>query len=100
VPKKAGVTIGQRSGLSNGDVNAIHAMYRTWRNNVQVSRTFASPHSQNAHAYLSGIGWRKVNKNSANGVTNMFAGLCEAVANSKKVSVLVDGSFIYEMYVN
>lgn len=100
VPKQGGVTIGQRAGLSQGDINAVHAMYQVWRSNVTVTRTFSSPHSQNAHALMAGIGWRKVSKISPDGVTNMFAGLCEAVANSKKVNVRIDGQFIYEMYLN
>ena len=60
--------------------------------NKKVLRTFTSPHSQNAHAYLDGIGWRKVKKNSGDGVTNMFIILNAAKAHGRTVSGTIDSN--------
>lgn len=92
-----GKTIGQRSSLSQNDINTIHSIYTTWHYNVTVSRTYTSKDSQNAWAYFSTLGWRKIKTGSANGVTNMFIAFCEAVANNKKVHVYIDGSSVYRM---
>lgn len=92
-----GKSIGQRSGLSNGDISAVHSMYITWHRNVTVSLTYATYHSQNAWAYISSLGWRKIQTGSADGISNMFLAFCEAKANSRKVNVYADGSNVYRM---
>jgi len=61
-----------------------------WTNNVNVTRTYASSHTQNAWAILSGIsGWKKVLNHSTDGVTNCFVLLNSALANGKKVDVYI-----------
>lgn len=92
-----GKLIGQRSGLSNGDISAVHAMYQTWHYNKTVSRTYATYSSKNAWVYVQSAGWRRIKAGSADGITNMFVGFCEAKANNKKVHVFMDGSFVYRM---
>lgn len=87
---QSGVTIGQRNGLSAGDIAAIHAIYRLWHYNKRVWNTFASNDSQNAWANIEGLGWRKLKPNAADGVTNMFVAFCEAVANNLRVHVFAD----------
>ncbi len=93
----AGTSIGQRSGLSNGDIEGVHAMYITWHRNMNVGLTYVSSHSQNAWAYISTMGWRKIKTGSTDGITNMFAAFCEAKANNRKVNVYADGSTVYRM---
>jgi len=93
----AGTSIGQRSGLSNGDIEGVHAMYITWHRNMNVGLTYVSSHSQNAWAYISTMGWRKIKTGSSDGITNMFAAFCEAKANNRKVNVYADGSTVYRM---
>ncbi|MFQ5587793.1 MAG: Dot/Icm T4SS effector Zinc-dependent metalloprotease LegP [Nitrospiria bacterium] len=92
-----GKLIGQRSGLSNGDISAVHAMYQTWYYNKAVSRTYASHGSKNAWVFVQSVGWRRIKAGSADGITNMFVGFCEAKANNKKVHVFMDGAFVYRM---
>ena len=94
-PLQSGVTIGQRTALSAGDIAAVHAMYQLWYYNVNVQLTYASKDSQNAWAYIQGLGWRRVNPGATDGVTNIFLGLAEAQANNRKVDVLADGGFVY-----
>ena len=99
-PTQAGAVIGQRNGLSQGDINAIHSIYNTWHTNRLVTRTFASTGSKNAWAAIEGLGWRKIKADSPDGVTNMFVALCEARAAGRRVNVLADGSDISTMYLN
>ena len=98
VPTQAGAVIGQRNGLSAGDIAAIHAIYRTWHYNRRVFQTFTSHHAQNAWALVEGLGWRKVMDGAGDGVTNMFDALCEACAHNQRVSVEADGAKVYIFY--
>lgn len=98
-PKQSGVTIGQRSGLSQGDINTVHHIYKTWWNNVRVYQVFASHDKQNAWANVESLGWRRVEPKSPDGVTNMFVALTEAVANNLRVSVHADGTHLEILYL-
>ncbi len=55
VPIQAGVTIGQRNGLSTGDIAAIHAMYATKPFMEQVKRysAFLYPNAGNTKARIN-----------------------------------------------
>ncbi|WNM63644.1 Dot/Icm T4SS effector Zinc-dependent metalloprotease LegP [Candidatus Nitrospira neomarina] len=97
VPKQSGVILGQRSKLSKKDIAAIHSIYRTWHYNKTVSRVYTTQHAKNAHVYLSGVGYKKIDPKSNSGVTNMLSGFCEALANNRKVHVYMDGGSIYRM---
>ncbi len=83
--------IGNRPNLRQ----MIPAVSKIWKNNVSVTRAYTSYHSQNAWVLIGGVGWRKVETTSKDGVTNMFILFCEAVANSKRVDVYVDGAKVY-----
>lgn len=98
VPKQSGVTIGQRNGLSAGDIAAIHHIYQTTHHNLSVLHVYATPHSENAWAYLSGLGWRKVDPNAPDGITNTFELLATSRAFDRKVHVRLDGGRIYTAY--
>jgi hypothetical protein len=98
VPKQAGVTIGQRNGLSAGDIAAVHHIYRTLHYNLTVSLVYATPHSKNAWAAFAGLGWRNVDPNAADGVTNVFEVLAASRAAGKKVHALLDGVNVYAAY--
>jgi astacin len=98
VPKQAGVTIGQRNGLSAGDIAAVHHIYQTTHHNLTVQQVYATPHSKNAWAHLSGLGWRKIDPNAPDGVTNTFEILAVSRAWNKKVHVRLDGGQIFAVY--
>jgi hypothetical protein len=98
VPKQAGVTIGQRNGLSAGDIAAVHHIYRTLHYNLAVSLVYSTPHSKNAWAYFTGLGWRKVHPDAPAGVTNTFEVLAVSGATGKKVHAELDGGHIYAAY--
>lgn len=70
-----------------------------WYPSVTVSQVFATRETQNAWGYFQGLGWRRIQTGSADGVTNMLALLTEAVANGKKVTVYADGNFVYQAYL-
>jgi astacin len=97
-PKQSGVTIGQRSTLSAGDIAAVHAIYKTTHYNLTVSQVYSTPHSKNAWAYLAGLGWRRVHSNATDGVTNTFALLATSRAFGRKVHAQLDGNYIYTAY--
>ncbi len=95
-----GKSIGQRSGLSNGDIATAHAIYTTWHTNRLVSQVYSTYHSQNAWARIQGLGWRKVKTGNKDGCTNTFVALCEVKANNRTVNVFADGSTINRVYLN
>ncbi len=64
-----------------------------------VSQVYASRDAQNAWAYFPSLGWRRIQPGSGDGVTNVLAVLTEAVAKGLSVTVLVDGTFIYQAYL-
>jgi len=70
-----------------------------WHSNIEVNRTYATIHSKNAWAYFQGLGWRKIQPVSPDGVTNMLALFAEAVANGKRVTIYADGNFVYQAYM-
>ncbi|MEM8748839.1 MAG: S8 family peptidase [Pseudomonadota bacterium] len=83
--------IGNRPNLRQ----MIPAAAKTWRNNVSVTRVYATYHSKNAWAAISGMGWRKIETGSDDGVTNMLMLLTEACASGQRVDVYADGSKLY-----
>ncbi len=70
-----------------------------WLSNVTVGQVYASHHSQNAWAYFSGYGWRKIQPGTADGLTNMLALLATARARDKRVTVYADGDHVYSAYL-
>lgn len=94
------VTNIQRAGDDiTADINVGGAAAKAWHYNVDVRMTFAHHTTQWAWAYIDTLGWRRIKDSAADGVTNMFAACCEAVANGHKVHVYADGTFIYTMYL-
>ena len=73
----------------------IGSVTKTWRHNMTISRAYTTSDSKNAWAYVNTVGWRKISPDAPDGVTDVFMTVCEAVANSKKASVYLDGSFIH-----
>lgn len=71
----------------------------TWQSNVTVSQVFASRDSQNAWAYFAGIGWRKIQAGTSDGITNMLTLFSQAVAKNKTVTIYFDGDFVYQAYL-
>lgn len=86
---------------SGKDITAVlvSGEARRWVNNVTPTMTYASHNSENAWVQLQGIGWRRIMPGNPDGVTNMFAAFCEAVAHSRKVHVNVDEQYVYIMYL-
>lgn len=100
VPKQSGVTIGQRNGLSAGDIAAVHHIYRTLHLNLMVSLAYATPHSRNAWVNFTGLGWRKVDPNTPAGHTNTFELLVASRAYGRPVHAELDGNTVYAAYGN
>lgn len=66
---------------------------------TKVTQVYASRDAQNAWAHFPGLGWRRIQPGAADGVTNVHAVLTEAAAKNLTVTVLVDGSQIYQVYL-
>ncbi|MDQ3699795.1 MAG: C1 family peptidase, partial [Chloroflexota bacterium] len=79
--------------------SAAVAIGAVWQHNVKVTQTFASHHTQNAWAHLHGLGWRKIQPGTADGITNMLALFAQATAQGKAVTVYVDGGSVYQAYL-
>jgi len=80
-------------------INVGGVASKEWVTNKAVVRTYTSYHSRNAWAQIQGIGWRKINAGESDGVTNTFVALCDAQANSVPVTVYVDNTSLYRMYL-
>ena len=72
---------------------------KQWYYNRTVASVFAYYTTQWAWANISGLGWRRINGGSADGVSNMFVSLCEAAANGRQVHVEADSGLLYTMYL-
>lgn len=86
--------------LSQDDIDGIQSIYGEleWHS-VTLDRVFATPHSQNAWAYLNGVGWRKIQPLSSDGVTNVFVMCCEARASNKAITLQATASEILTAYL-
>jgi hypothetical protein len=69
-----------------------------WHNNKQVTRTHAKNSTQQAWAIISGVGngWIRIRPNAADGVSNVYLILSTALANNRRVDVLVTNNEITE----
>lgn len=87
--------------LHADDIAGIQSIYgvQQWHAGKKILRVFASYHAKNAWAFIEGLGWRKLRPAKSDGVTNMFAGFCDARANDLTTTVLVTENTIEQMYV-
>ncbi len=63
-----------------------------WNYNLTVNSVFAHSLSQNAQAYLSGLGWRIIAQGDATGVTRVFVLLSDAAKTNRKVHVFIESN--------
>lgn len=70
-----------------------------WHNDRMVTRAFASVDAQNAWVNMEGLGWRRLSPGAADGVTNLFVMLCDALANGRKANVYADATSIAIAYL-
>ena len=92
---------GSSSGLEIIDISASGPSMTvktqaSWQYNLSVIRTHAKNGSQMGWAIVSGSSWLRVRPLSSDGVTNIFMILCEALANNRKVDVLIVNGEITE----
>ncbi len=72
----------------------------TWINNLSILRVYASSHSKNTYVIASGLpGWRKIHEDSTDGVTNVYATSCDALAFNRQVDLYVDDTKVYRIVV-
>lgn len=94
------VTNIQRDGTSiRADINAGGVVEQAWSYNKTVRMTFAHHASQWAWADIEGLGWRRIQEGSADGVTHLFSTLCDALTHQRKIHVLTDATKIYTLYL-
>lgn len=60
-----------------------------WTN---ITRTYATPQGKNAWAHLPDQGWRRIDPNQPDGVTNALILLALARATDREANVIVDES--------
>jgi M6 family metalloprotease-like protein len=71
-----------------------------WQNDRVVLRTHAKNLSQQTWAFFQGdTAWLQIGNSSIDGARNCFMTLCEALANGRKVDVLVSGGRIVEVTI-
>ena len=87
--------IGNRPNLRE----LVPLIAKSWHVNKKVIRVYTSHHSQNAWAYIEGIGWRKIKTGAPASVNAMSAAFCDALTFNKTVNVYADNSNIYRMYL-
>jgi astacin len=89
-----GMTLGQRNGLSPGDIAAIQSIYQLWQT-ATVSRVYTSGGSKNCWVMPQGQGWLRIDPKSEDGCGNIFDQCCFAKAFGKKMSLFKDGTKVY-----
>jgi hypothetical protein len=69
-----------------------------WHNDKQVVRTHVKNGTQQAWAIISGVGtsWLRIRPNAPDGVSNIHIILSAALANNRRVDVLVTNNEITE----
>ena len=72
---------------------------RTWVRDKRVTGLWTNSSANNAHVFLSGEGWRRLQNDHASTHHAMLAELCGARAGSRRVDALVDGNEIQQLYV-
>lgn len=72
---------------------------RSWQNNKKVTGLWSNTSAKNAHVYLSGHGWAKIQNNNATTHQAMLIELAGAKAAGRNVNALVDNKKIHELYV-
>jgi C1A family cysteine protease len=72
---------------------------RDWIDNTRVTGVWSNSSANNAHVFLSGVGWRRLQHNATTTHHAMLNELLGAKAGNRKVNALVDGSTIHELYV-
>lgn len=94
---------GVQRSLGADDRMGLEALYNegtgAWRYDQIVSTLYTTYHSQNVHAYVQGLGWRKMAQGSPDAVTNMLNLLAEARCAELPVHIREDGSYIHELYL-
>ncbi|GAA2005939.1 matrixin family metalloprotease [Microbacterium ulmi] len=86
--------------LSDDDIAGIQSIYggSPWIT-ATLDSVYATPHSKNAWAYPHGVGWRKIQPLTADGVSNVFATLVRARAAGSAVTLHVTGNEIDTVYL-
>jgi hypothetical protein len=79
----------QRIGTRPNLRQLIPKVANVWQHNMQVVRTHAKVGSRQAWALFSGTSWLRIRGEATDGVSNVFDILCEALANSRRVDILV-----------
>jgi immune inhibitor A len=93
------VTNIQRSGNNIIlDINVAGPMTAGWHYDKKITSTYTHYSSQWAWAYITDLGWRRLQDGSPYLVTNMFIALCDAMANGYPVHIYADSMYIYSMY--
>jgi hypothetical protein len=87
--------------LDQDDIDGIQQLYGAaqWHHNLTITRLFTSHHSENCWAHIQGMGWRKIQTGSTDGVTNMFFALSQARAHGTNVSIYIEDDTIRIMYL-
>ncbi|MEM9577353.1 MAG: Dot/Icm T4SS effector Zinc-dependent metalloprotease LegP [Pseudomonadota bacterium] len=89
-----GQTLGQRNGLSPGDVAAIQSIYQLW-DTVTLDRVYSTSGNRNCWVMPQGQGWLRIDPATDHGVANIFDQCCNALAFGRQVSLFKDGSRVY-----
>ncbi|SET18257.1 immune inhibitor A [Nitrosomonas marina] len=83
----------------NATISVGTVSTQVWLANKIIDRTYTSYHTQNAWVHIKNTGWRKIKSDHPDGVTHLLIMACEAQANNVPVTVYVDDSTIYRMYM-
>ena len=77
--------IGNRPNLRQ----LIPSVANVWHHNKLVRRVHVKDGSRQAWAIIDGSGWLRIRPTSTDGVTNLLAIFCEALANNRRVDVYI-----------
>ena len=79
---------------TDGGVTAV-----VWHRDKRVTAMWSNASNRNAHAAVSGLGWRRISPANDSCFVTMTSMLAHAEASGKRTDVKLDGTTIVEVYV-
>lgn len=82
-----------------GPYGSTGVTMRAWANNKRVTGLWSNDSAKNAHVFLAGMGWKRLQNNRSATQHAMLIELAGARARGRRVNALIDQNEVQELYV-
>ncbi len=80
-------------------MDAVHSVANVWAKDKRIDGLWTINEDRNAWAHVTGLGWKKVNRDNDNIFFDMLAQLVAAKAGNRRVDLRLENDLIKELYV-